>query len=1328
VADSRGPASDAVNPAASAVQQRFTLDASYIGLVGLGAQRDLGSVINLQASIPTPYGVWGAGTRLIVVPPVLVSLPLGTVFGLRGSFAKDLYPNLWIGAGLSAAYGQRTAADWSLGADLGIVHLLGKLSFMQNFRYGVVLAGLGKWYAPGSATPPSAGASGDINIAYPSPFTAKGGVGFDLFNIKGSRLSATADLSFPFFQNALFDLGLSYSFKESFGVNLGWGINAVEAYNRTQDSFWPSFGFQASIPVTTSKTEDSFLAKQGWSKSEVQPALSAHYLYDGIWAIGGGVTLPLGTIDRKAPKIAVTYPATKYDAYYLSPNADGKNDELVLPLSVKDERYVMGYSLKVLDDKGAVVREIQNKESRPENQGFKGILDRLGYKKAGIPVQPEIKWDGRSDSGQIVPDGNYTFVVTAVDDNGNRGESETFKLDVDSTPPALKAETPSDPTALIFSPDGDGSKEALTIKAAGSAEDAWTVQIRDASGAPVRSFDAKNSALSDITWDGKNDTGQVVPDGVYNAYIATEDRGGNAVEATVDNIIVDTRQPPVSLAIDSAYFSPNADGVRDTVLFTPSVPVKTGLADWSLAVKNASGAEVWKAQGSGADSLKGEYLFDGKDPSGKVLPEGDYSGVLSVRYVNGHKPSVTSPRFALDVTKPKASVKSNLDVFSPNGDGKQDEASFSQTAGDEDLWTGEIRDAMGNLVAAMRFSGKVDPTVTWDGSADSGVRAPDGKYAYRLVSTDKAGNKGESNEAEVQLDTEKKSVMLSVDQRAFSPNKDGQRDSVSFAPSVQANENSSEWKLTIVDPTGNTVRSLGAKGKVPAKISWDGKNDSAVAQPDGTYVATLWVKYNSGDEVKAQAPSVAIDTVAPAIEVAADSVLFSPNGDGLKDTLSVRQSNASADPWDGSILDANAKAVRTYSWKSGAENVLWDGTDAAGNKLPDGKYRYVVSSTDKAGNRTQKSVEDITIDTRETSVYVTATRSGFSPNGDGKFDDLRFSFIVKLKEGVSSWKFELADSSGVARKAWTGASAASIPAQLPWDGTGDDGKVAESAYTGTFTVSYAKGDAPSAKVGPIDLDISAPAVKMNLAPMPFSPDNDGIDDEVTISLAVSDASDIKEWKLEISEAAVEETKGAAAKTRLFMKYEGQGKPAERVTWDGKSLKGELVEAATDYPFSFTVSDSLGNSQTKTGIIPVDVLVIRDGNRLKIKVPSIVFRANFADFNDLAAETVDKNYAVLKRIAEILNKYKSYKVTVEGHANSIGKIYAYSADKIQKEESSEVLPLSQSRAEAVRAFLVKYGVDEKRLSAKGLGSAEAVVDPKDADNRWKNRRVEFILEK
>jgi outer membrane protein OmpA-like peptidoglycan-associated protein len=244
--------------------------------------------------------------------------------------------------------------------------------------------------------------------------------------------------------------------------------------------------------------------------------------------------------------------------------------------------------------------------------------------------------------------------------------------------------------------------------------------------------------------------------------------------------------------------------------------------------------------------------------------------------------------------------------------------------------------------------------------------------------------------------------------------------------------------------------------------------------------------------------------------------------------------------------------------------------------------------------------------------------------------------------------------------------------------------------------------------------------------VPFSPDNDGMDDEVTVSLSVQDASDVKDWRFEIFEAAADDA--SAAKQRLFMKYEGQGQPAARVTWDGKSLKGETVEAATDYPWSLTVTDSLGNVAKTSGVIPVDVLVIRDGNRLKIAVPSIVFRPDFADFVNLSKDVIDRNFKVVMRIAEILNKYRSYKVLIEGHANSIGKIYDYSAAKIQEEEQNSVIPLSKARADAIKTLLVQDGVDEKRLSTAGIGSQRPVVNFKDADNRWKNRRVEFILEK
>jgi len=167
-----------------------------------------------------------------------------------------------------------------------------------------------------------------------------------------------------------------------------------------------------------------------------------------------------------------------------------------------------------------------------------------------------------------------------------------------------------------------------------------------------------------------------------------------------------------------------------------------------------------------------------------------------------------------------------------------------------------------------------------------------------------------------------------------------------------------------------------------------------------------------------------------------------------------------------------------------------------------------------------------------------------------------------------------------------------------------------------------------------------------------------------------------------------------------------------------SLSGETVQSATDYPFTFTVTDKVGLTSVYRGYIPVDILVIRDGDKLKIAVPSIIFRANAADFEGLDKAIVDKNKSILKRIAVILNKFPEYQVQVEGHANT--------TTGTEKEETTALLPLSKQRAEAVRQFLIKEGLKSSRLSSIGMGSSKPVASLNDRDNWWKNRRVEFIL--
>jgi outer membrane protein OmpA-like peptidoglycan-associated protein len=66
------------------------------------------------------------------------------------------------------------------------------------------------------------------------------------------------------------------------------------------------------------------------------------------------------------------------------------------------------------------------------------------------------------------------------------------------------------------------------------------------------------------------------------------------------------------------------------------------------------------------------------------------------------------------------------------------------------------------------------------------------------------------------------------------------------------------------------------------------------------------------------------------------------------------------------------------------------------------------------------------------------------------------------------------------------------------------------------------------------------------------------------------------------------------------------------------------------------------------------------------------------------------------------------------------------EKGKKEQEQELIPLSKSRAEAVKAALVDFGMDPKRITTEGLGGAQPIVPFSDLENRWKNRRVEFIL--
>jgi len=86
-------------------------------------------------------------------------------------------------------------------------------------------------------------------------------------------------------------------------------------------------------------------------------------------------------------------------------------------------------------------------------------------------------------------------------------------------------------------------------------------------------------------------------------------------------------------------------------------------------------------------------------------------------------------------------------------------------------------------------------------------------------------------------------------------------------------------------------------------------------------------------------------------------------------------------------------------------------------------------------------------------------------------------------------------------------------------------------------------------------------------------------------------------------------------------------------------------------------------------------------------------------------------AILNRVAGVLTPLKGYSIYV----------YGYTDDSGTKEHNLE---LSASRARAVRAALVKAGIDPSLISTKGFGKSKLLVRDSNAKARAANRRVEI----
>ena len=112
------------------------------------------------------------------------------------------------------------------------------------------------------------------------------------------------------------------------------------------------------------------------------------------------------------------------------------------------------------------------------------------------------------------------------------------------------------------------------------------------------------------------------------------------------------------------------------------------------------------------------------------------------------------------------------------------------------------------------------------------------------------------------------------------------------------------------------------------------------------------------------------------------------------------------------------------------------------------------------------------------------------------------------------------------------------------------------------------------------------------------------------------------------------------------------------------------------------------------------------NNSRLVLDNILFKRS-------SYEILQSSQKNLNNILHIFNNEKNISVLIEGHTDNSG-------------DFTENLKLSEKRANVIRDYLIKNGINKKRIKTKGYGSLKPRFSNSSEETKRLNRRVEILI--
>ncbi|MBM9579358.1 OmpA family protein [Leptospira sp. 201903070] len=565
-------------------------------------------------------------------------------------------------------------------------------------------------------------------------------------------------------------------------------------------------------------------------------------------------------------------------------------------------------------------------------------------------------------------------------------------------------------------------------------------------------------------------------------------------------------------------------------------------------------------------------------------------------------------------------------------------------------------------------------------------------------------------------------TFIKTSSESFSPNWDGRNDTVEFRISKSALPRLFDWELVVKNAGDDIVKTFRADHRrkrgfsllpflqdentlspleitIPESILWSGEDSKGFLLPDGEYKYRLRLVTENKENLLSEEKSILLDSHPPNSELGSKTRVLFLTGDRSSSRINISQKaiGESGDNFTGEFLNSEGKVVKSYSWKykEVPSNLSWDGTDYSNKQLPSGIYSYRLTAFDKGKNESITLLNDLTIRNETSGVDLYSDSKLYSYLPGSVKNSIRFHTFISPKIKSDSYEIEIFQKNGNEEKNVYRLRDTGEPSpEWRWDLRNQAGDFISSGIYHYRLTIHSRYERYQSFPSFFQITKDSFELSVSVSPKEFTPDNDGKNDVLKISL---DAQGIP---LQFWEITLYETPPYTGLKKKIKTWSGNGAPCQEIHWEGLDETGVRVGSLSDFYFDWKFTDVLGRESSGSGAeFKTGILVLEEDSHLRISIPESQVEARW--------------WSLPGKVRSLLNEFPGYKIEVQSHSSHQGD-----------EEVNQVT--TEERARIASEYFFSKSVPFGRIRFRGYGETLPLIPGSGKYEADKNQRIDFYL--